>query len=47
MYVPVHICHQILELLHAQVYPILEDFRTVAASLTVDDPHARATLEDA
>ncbi|KAJ7231722.1 hypothetical protein B0H12DRAFT_206692 [Mycena haematopus] len=29
------------------VYPALEDFRIVAASLTVDDPHARATLEDA
>ncbi|KAJ7829247.1 hypothetical protein B0H13DRAFT_2372704 [Mycena leptocephala] len=29
------------------VYPDLEDFRIVAASLTVDDPHARATLEDA
>ncbi|KAJ7220162.1 kinase-like domain-containing protein [Mycena pura] len=27
-------------------YPALEDFRTVAASLTVDDPLARATLED-
>ncbi|KAJ7698401.1 hypothetical protein B0H17DRAFT_1196973 [Mycena rosella] len=29
------------------VYPALEDFRIVAASLTVDEPHARATLEDA
>ncbi|KAJ7648662.1 hypothetical protein DFH06DRAFT_1209283 [Mycena polygramma] len=29
------------------VYPALEDFRTVAASMTVDDPLARATLEDA
>ncbi|KAJ6478133.1 kinase-like domain-containing protein, partial [Mycena vitilis] len=29
------------------VYPALEHFRVVAASLTVDDPHARATLEDA
>ncbi|KAJ7852693.1 hypothetical protein B0H14DRAFT_2354655, partial [Mycena olivaceomarginata] len=28
-------------------YPALEDFRNVAASLTVDDPRARATLEDA
>ncbi|KAJ7511983.1 hypothetical protein B0H11DRAFT_2214852 [Mycena galericulata] len=28
-------------------YPALENFRIVAASLTVDDPHARATLEDA
>ncbi|KAJ7682028.1 kinase-like domain-containing protein [Mycena polygramma] len=27
------------------VYPALEDFRTVAASLIVDDPHDRATLE--
>jgi hypothetical protein len=30
-----------------QVYPALEDFRIVAASMAVDDPHARATLEDA
>ncbi|KAJ6478072.1 kinase-like domain-containing protein [Mycena vitilis] len=29
------------------VYPALEDFRTVATSLTVDDPLGRATLEDA
>ncbi|KAJ7236412.1 hypothetical protein B0H12DRAFT_1075821 [Mycena haematopus] len=29
------------------VYPAFDDFRIVAASLTVDDPHARATLEDA
>ncbi|KAJ6473769.1 hypothetical protein C8R45DRAFT_935887 [Mycena sanguinolenta] len=28
------------------VYPGLEDFRSIAANLTVDDPHARATLED-
>ncbi|KAJ6473791.1 kinase-like domain-containing protein [Mycena sanguinolenta] len=28
-------------------YPALEDFRSIAASLTVDNPHARATLEDA
>ncbi|KAJ7183007.1 hypothetical protein C8R43DRAFT_1101214 [Mycena crocata] len=28
-------------------YPALEDFRIVATSLTVDDPHARATLENA
>ncbi|KAJ7290347.1 hypothetical protein C8J57DRAFT_1164596 [Mycena rebaudengoi] len=28
-------------------YPALEDFRIVAASMTVDDPHARATLDDA
>ncbi|KAJ6460149.1 hypothetical protein C8R47DRAFT_1081083 [Mycena vitilis] len=26
-------------------YPALEDFRIVAAGLTVEDPHARATLE--
>ncbi|KAF8180296.1 hypothetical protein K438DRAFT_1938270 [Mycena galopus ATCC 62051] len=30
-----------------EVYPALEDFRTVAASMTVDDPQARATLEEA
>jgi len=29
------------------VYPALEVFRTVSASMTVDDPLARATLEDA
>ncbi|KAJ7619797.1 hypothetical protein DFH06DRAFT_1235059 [Mycena polygramma] len=29
------------------VYPALEDFRMVAASLTVHDPRARATLQDA
>ncbi|KAJ7019349.1 hypothetical protein C8F04DRAFT_336368 [Mycena alexandri] len=29
------------------VYPALEDFRTVAAGLTVDDPHARASLDEA
>ncbi|KAJ7721599.1 hypothetical protein B0H16DRAFT_1274825, partial [Mycena metata] len=28
-------------------YPALEDFRGIAASMTVDDPHARATLEEA
>ncbi|KAJ7697960.1 hypothetical protein B0H16DRAFT_1839437 [Mycena metata] len=29
------------------VYPALEDFRAVTASMTVDEPYARASLEDA